>query len=700
MTAVAAVRARAIALPVGFWLVVIVGGSMAIRIALGRHVIAPWIMVDELIYSELAKSFAATGHFQIRGVSSNGYGFVYPALIAPAWRLFGSVPTAYAVAKAINAFVMSLAAIPAYYLGRRLLSPGLALCGALLSILIPSMLYTSTLMTENAFYPLFLAVVLAFVATLERPTPLRQVGLLVLCGVAFATRQQAVALVPAIAVAPFMLGWIERDLKATLRAWLTFYAILAAGAVVVLAGTVARGRSPLSLLGAYRAATSVPYSASSVLHYVLWHVAELDLYVGVIPFAALLALWLKPRAGTASARAFVAATLPVTVLLVVEVAIFASTQSERIEERNMFYVAPFALIALLAFVERGVVVRSRRVLVGAALVAGVLPGAIPFDRFVNDTALSDTFALMPWWWIQDRGIDFQTLRWVALGVGLVAAASLVFVSRRFTMLLVGVVAAYFVVTSAVVQNGRHGIVDASRGTLFAGIHEPHYDWIDRAVGRNAHVVQLWNNVGQVQEVWENEFFNRSITKIVDTGNAFTGGLPEESLRMKSDGTLVDGSGRPFRAGLALVPQSSYIGGTALVSDTGVGMTLLRVDGPLVVLVKVTGLFPTDTWSGKTVTYTRRECTGGYVSAVLQSDPQLFTSDQIVTATAGGKQVGQIRVSPSTNPVRFLVPLTRGAGGMCTVTFTMAKLREPAVVEPGSDDTRRLGIHFLRFDYLP
>src|SRR6478752_2416969 len=100
----------------GLWLAAIVVISAAIRIALGRHVIAPWIMVDELIYSELAKSFAATGHFQIRGVASNGYGFVYPALIAPAWKVFGPMPTVYAAAKAINAVVMSLAAVPAYFL--------------------------------------------------------------------------------------------------------------------------------------------------------------------------------------------------------------------------------------------------------------------------------------------------------------------------------------------------------------------------------------------------------------------------------------------------------------------------------------------------------------------------------------------------------------------------------------------------------
>jgi hypothetical protein len=683
------------------WLVLaaIVVASSIFRIALGRQVVGPWIMVDELIYSELAKSFAATGHFEIRGVASNGYGFVYPALIAPAWRLFGATTTVYDVAKAINAVVMSLAAVPAYFLARRLLSPRLALVAAALTVLVPSMLYTSELMTENAFYPLFLCVILALVVTLERPTARRQVLVLVLCGVAYATRQQAVALIPAVAVAPALLGWIERDLKRHLRAWLTTYAILGVGAVVVIGGTVARGRSPLSLLGAYRAATSVPYSLSSVLHFLLWHIAELDLYLGFIPFAALLAIWFAPRATSPATRAFAAATLPVTILLAVEVALFASTQSGRIEERNLFYVAPFGLIALAGIAGRNVVPRGRWAVAAAALVAGVLPATIPLARFVNTTAVSDTFGLLPWWWIQDHGIHFGPLRLVVLGTGLVACAVFVLLPPRHGRWLAVVIAAYFGVATAVVQSGSHGIVKASRGNLFAGIHAPHRNWIDRAVGRNANVTAVWST-GLIETIWNNEFFNRSIRQVVDTGNVFTGGLPEQSVRVLGDGSVVDASGKPFSADDVLVPQAAFIAGKTLASDPGTGMLVVRVDGPLLVLSKVTGLYPSDTWSGKHVTYLRRRCDGGYVSVVVQSDPSLFTGNQVITARSGGRLVATTTLPPTSDPKRFLVPLVRAANGSCTAVFTMKTVRIPARVEPPSTDRRKLGAHFLAFDYLP
>src|SRR3954453_18094061 len=97
---------------------------------------------------------------------------------------------------------MSLAAVPAYALARRLVSQPLALLAALLAVAVPSLVYTGVLMTENAFYPLFLLCVWLLVLALERPSPALQIAVLAAAFVAFLTRAQAVALVPAIALAP------------------------------------------------------------------------------------------------------------------------------------------------------------------------------------------------------------------------------------------------------------------------------------------------------------------------------------------------------------------------------------------------------------------------------------------------------------------------------------------------------------------
>jgi hypothetical protein len=264
------------------------------------------------------------------------------------------------------------------------------------------------------------------------------------------------------------------------------------------------------------------------------------------------------------------------------------------------------------------------------------------------------------------------------------------------MSLVGIVALYFVLTGAVVQNGRHGIVQASRGSLFAGIHEPHYDWVDRAVGRDADVTLVWNNGGLIQRVWENEFFNRSIKRYVDTNGAETGGLPAEQLTLLPSGDIVSATGRPATATLALASQTSYLAGKTVATDEGTGMTVVRVSNPLIQLVKVTGLYPTDTWSGRHVTYFRRRCSGGALSVQLQSDPQLFAGT--TQRVQSGSHV--IELAPSSRVVPFLVPLVHRSGNTCVAQFTVSQIRVPAETVSGSTDTRPLGVHFLHFYYLP
>jgi hypothetical protein len=693
-------RARAVAIPAWLWLTVIVVASIAVRVALGHRIVAPWIMVDELVYSELAKSFAAHGQFLVRGVPSHGYGFVYPVLIAPAWRIFSSVPDAYMAAKAINAVVMSLAAIPAYFIARRLLRPPLALAVSGLTVLIPSMLYTGTLMTENAFYPLFLVTALALLVTLERPTPLRQVILLVLCALAYGTRAQAVALVPAIATAPLLLAWIERSgLRRTLRAWATLYGVLVGGAVLALVGTTARGRSPLELLGAYRAATSSSYSAGRILRFVLYHVAELDLYLGVIPFAALLVLWFAPRAASPAARAFAAASLALCVWLVVEVAIFASQASvDKIEERNMFYVAPLAFTALLAFAADGVVERRRRPLFAAAAVAGVLPVFIPFRHFITTSATADTFALLPWWWVQDHWITIDQVRWAACAVAIAAAVLFVLLPRRFALLLPALVAAYFVATSFVVEDGRHGIHNAALGKRWAGIHVADPDWLDRAVGRDASIAFIRTGGATDEALWENEFFNRSFGPVYSLDRTRRPDpLPETAITRRADGRLVAG-GLPVRSEYALVDGSIDLEGHIVAQDRGVGLRLYRTAGELIAPTKVTGLYA-DTWSGRTVTYRRLDCPGGTVAVSVGSDPSLFRHAQVVRAYEGSRLVAGTSVAPAAQGV-LRVPLRRGSDGSCVVRFVVQRTTVPARVVRGSTDRRALGLHFLTFTYRP
>ena len=130
------------AVPAWAWLAAIVAGSFALHAALSRHMLAPFIMTDELIYSELGRSVAAAGSFEIRDIPISGYGFLYPLLISPSYALFDSLTDAYAAVKVTNSLAMSLAAVPTYLIARRVAGSALALLAALLAVALPSLVYT------------------------------------------------------------------------------------------------------------------------------------------------------------------------------------------------------------------------------------------------------------------------------------------------------------------------------------------------------------------------------------------------------------------------------------------------------------------------------------------------------------------------------------------------------------------------------
>jgi len=59
--------------------------SVLARVWLAGAVKTPWILVDEFLYSEQAKSFAAHANYSIRDAPSSIVSYLYPALISPAW---------------------------------------------------------------------------------------------------------------------------------------------------------------------------------------------------------------------------------------------------------------------------------------------------------------------------------------------------------------------------------------------------------------------------------------------------------------------------------------------------------------------------------------------------------------------------------------------------------------------------------------
>ena len=133
---------------------------------------------------------------------------------------------------------------------------------------------------------------------------------------------------------------------------------LLVGGVLAYAGyKAARGGSVHDLFGQYSGIERSGYMFEAVARWVALHVAELQYSVGLIPASAFIVLlglaWKRGATTTPAERAFLAVAMAATFWIVLEVGAFASRYSLRIEERNMFYLAPLLFLALVRLARQG-----------------------------------------------------------------------------------------------------------------------------------------------------------------------------------------------------------------------------------------------------------------------------------------------------------------------------------------------------------
>ena len=507
-----------------------VGGAF-VNGLLAVPITRPRIFGDELIYWQLSRGLAWAGEFTVRGKPAPHYGVVYPALLAAAQRAGGDQTTAFAIARGLNVVIFSLTAVPVYLIAVRVLERRYALLVAFLAVLLPSSLYTSTVMTENAFYPLFLLCVLLMVRALERPSVARQLLVVGSAATVFLVRSQAVVLIPSYLLAAVLLALSAsrdrrgRALVACLRQQAPTIAVLA------LAGVVGAAIGGRSLLGPYHVLVTA-YGPRPLVHWALANLADLELYLGVIPlgaFGVLLVRALSSPSVSAELRRLVLLTACLGAgLLVTVAALSASTYGlGRVHERNLFYLAPLVLISFFAWLEAGLPRPSdTRAVIAVVLV--LLPLAIPAPAV--GMSGEDGIALLPWEYMNVRptlAID---------GMMVVAAISAaIFLSARRPTIPIGVCLAALAAASAA---GHYHAVES-----LVGYRDQWRDvnWIDRAVGHDSRVVALWattkTQYRPVEGLWADEFFNRSVRDVASANGPLPDGLPVEELKIRADGCL-------------------------------------------------------------------------------------------------------------------------------------------------------------------
>jgi hypothetical protein len=568
------------------------------------------------------------------------------------------------------------------------------------------MAYTSMVMTESAFYPVFATAVMLMVLALVRRAMLPQILVFAAAVVCFETRVQGAVVVAAYLAAVVLVlildalrplsGDRASGLRAALRAFAPTWVITIVGVVALGVYLEVLGRGIPSLLGAYGIAAEQQdrYQAKPIISWFVLHIAELDLWVGVVPVIALLVLVGSAisRVADPAMRAFACVAVPTILLMTVLVSAFVVFANVgRIEDRNLFYVGFLPLIALCWWAQRSFDRPQPRWFVVAVGSAAIGPAALPYGTLLNQAAVSDTFGIFVPFAIQSRLQD-PTLTMALVAVGTIVAITLlatVAVTRPAIMVLA--VAAFLTVTAVAVDRRTDKAAAAA-----VSISQPQ-SWIDQAVGADADVAVLYPGGTEPMRVWQAEFFNRSVRRVLTIGVPLAGNLPETVVNVAADGAVENRDGFRESAQYVLTDSLTAVDGRVVARDPRYGMVLLETGGPLTAYGTATGIYG-DGWSGPDVVYTRHACPGGVVTMEASVNASIHPTPVTVTPYVGDVALAPTSVDASVGsvPVRAAV---EAVDGVCQVRFNVTPVVAPSAAI-GSVDTRPLGVIVRSFGFEP
>ncbi|HWB23694.1 MAG TPA: hypothetical protein VG652_12510 [Gaiellaceae bacterium] len=307
-----------------------------------------FVMTDELVYERLAISIAKTGsplpHIHDQFVRSLDQ--LYPLLIAPFFR-HGLVPHDIHEAHLLNAWVMTSACIPAFFLARRVTGRRSAgyLVGVL-SVTIPWLVYAPFLLTEVAAYPAFLWALLAFQSAIASPSRRNDVLALLGIALAFLARTQFVSLAGVLPVA--LISYERLNLRAAIARHRVLAGVYAVAVVAALIFVATGGR--LLSLSVYGEQLHGGLLTWSNVGSFAGHAADLSFGLGILPFVVgvgwLLANLVR-RAPTSELGAFACLGAITMVVVTLEATSYDRTVGPFVLDRYLFYLVPIVLVAFV-----------------------------------------------------------------------------------------------------------------------------------------------------------------------------------------------------------------------------------------------------------------------------------------------------------------------------------------------------------------
>ena len=518
------VLARAAAIPASALVAALVAFSFVLRELSAFAHVTPYMVPDEYYYATLARSLATTGHPLIRGHAAHFPALLMPMLTAP-FQLF-DVETAYRLTQSFDVLAMSLAAVPAYALARRLrVGQGAALGCAAVTVAAPALFYSSFILSEPIAYPLALTAVYAAVRALDEPSRRNELAFLVWAGLTTFARVQYVVLFAAFAGAAFAL-----DRKSALKTWRLTAVVLALGAAIAAA------LGPMHVVGVYAGGAHQHLSLHTLVAWFGRDALLLAYGAGWIVVPGAIVGLVTSSARRERAFAVFVGVLGASLLL--EAAWIAAIDSDRFEERYLGVLTPLLAVAFASWAARGAPRRNAVLVLTGLLVAFSVHVPLSGYAAIHGKDGSPTLAALVE--LGGRvGIGNGALVFALAALGLSLAFVAVLLARRATFALT-----LAVVATAGVSSLAFGFDRGYARTMRANNLPQDVRWVDHAGVHNVGMLLLPGS--ERGRALNQLFWNRSITDVFSLGAARIDGYAQPSVRVAPDGRL-------------LVPGGTFVG---------------------------------------------------------------------------------------------------------------------------------------------
>jgi len=582
--------------------------------------VTPWLFTDELEFTQLSRSIAATGHPAERGAPFPSHS-LYTYLMAPFW-LIQHVPTAYDAIKYANVFLMAAVVFPTYFLARMIVRRPAALFAAAGAGAIPSLAYSGYIVEENLAYPFaalcFLLIAKAVVATRRGAPAWGWITALAIATILSPFVRGELGVIPAIVLlALIFVAWSSDRARAwRRRTW----------SIGDYVGTVALVFGAIFLISGYGSVHSYAWLVatrgfkSRMVNMSGWAAASLAIGIGVVPLAAGLASLFRARGETATRelRAFrsvlVAAVIGFGLYTAIKAAFLSTQFATRVEERNLIYIAP------LLFVGTALLIDRRRVnlwaLLGASAFTAYLVGyamyhPTQFPYEMNVQLYSDALGLA----ILQQANRYllwtpEFARVVLLAILAAGTLALMLLPRlrvpRIATGLAGVLAVGIIGWTLTGQiaaaAGSNSIARQAGQTL----RHP-FSWVDDTT-KGAPTIYMGEGEADQNSEWMLEFWNRSIKAVSSLDGTVQGPGPSGGPNLTADGSLywTDNPATPgaqYAYAVEDYPCVDLAGTLAGSHPHRAGglvknWRLIKLTSPNRLRAMCTGIYP-DGWSGAT-----------------------------------------------------------------------------------------------------